>query len=371
MHHYGTLDTIMSIKHFFSNPVNLTFKAQCLTALVTFLAILSTAWLTHALNSTSQLILVASMGASSVLLFIVPNSPLSQPWQFIGGQLVSALSGVLSADFVADKVWAAGLAAGLSIFLMLVLRCLHPPGAATALTPVLSPIPVNYGFILYPVAINVLLFFIIAVILNRLILRNQYPIMPKKQTEKDIQLKQVLNDMDSFMDVSLDDLNKLLILAEKHKFKEHNANMTCADIMLKNVFTVEYGTEVEDAWHIMLDNKLKALPVLDKSRRIIGIITWADFFRFINLNGQKTFQEKFLAFIRRTPDISTNKPEAVGHIMTNKVITILDTAHIVELIPLMSNQDIRQIPIVNAEQRLVGMVYQTHLIAALYNAQLA
>lgn len=364
-------DIIMTLKYFFSNPVNLTFKTQCLTALVAFLAILITAWFTRELSSTSQLILVASMGASSVLLFIVPNSPLSQPWQFIGGQLVSALSGVLSADFVADKVWAAGLAAGLSVFLMLVLRCLHPPGAATALTPVLAPTPSNYDFILYPVAINVLIFFIMAVVLNRFILKTQYPLMPKKETEKDIQLKQVLKDMDTFTDVSLDDLNKLLILAEKHKFKEHNANVTCADIMVENILTVEYGTEVEDAWHIMLDNKLKALPVLDKSRRIIGIITWADFFKFIDLNNQKTFQDKFLDFIRRTPDVSTNKPEAVGHIMTNKVITISDTAHIIELIPLMSNQDIRQIPIVNAEQRLVGMVYQTHLIAALYNAQLA
>ena len=371
MHHYGTLDTIMNVKHFFSNPVNLTFKALFLTTITAFLAILSTAWLTRELSSTSQLILVASMGASAVLLFIVPHSPLSQPWQFVGGQLVSALSGVLSADFVADKVWAAGLAAGLSIFLMLVLRCLHPPGAATALTPVLAPIPVDYDFIVYPVAINVLIFFIMAVLLNRVVLKNQYPLMPKKETGKDIQLKQVLNDMDTFTDVSLDDLNKLLILAEKHKFKEHHANISCADIMVKNIFTVEYGTEVEDAWHTMLQNKLKALPVLDKSRRVIGIITWADFFKFIDLNSQKTFQDKFLAFIRRTPDISTNKPEAVGHIMTNNVITVLDTAHIVELIPLMANQDIRQIPIVNAEQRLVGMVYQTHLIAALYNAQLA
>ena len=51
--------------------------------------------------------------------------------------------------------------------------------------------------------------------------------------------------------------------------------------------------------------------------------------------------------------------------------TLPETAHIVELIPLMSHYGHRQIPIVNAERRLVGMVYQANLIAALYNQQLA
>jgi CBS domain-containing membrane protein len=57
--------------------------------------------------------------------------------------------------------------------------------------------------------------------------------------------------------------------------------------------------------------------------------------------------------------------------MTKTVTTLQDSTHIVELINLMSLQGLRQIPIVNEEERLVGMVYQSNLIAALYNQQLA
>jgi CBS domain-containing membrane protein len=57
--------------------------------------------------------------------------------------------------------------------------------------------------------------------------------------------------------------------------------------------------------------------------------------------------------------------------MTSTVVTLPDTSHIANLVSLMSIQGHRQIPIVNAEQRLVGMVYQANLIAALYNEQLA
>lgn len=136
--------------------------------------------------------------------------------------------------------------------------------------------------------------------------------------------------------------------------------------MLRNVTSVEYGTEVEDAWRIMHSQNLKTLPVIDKSRRVIGIVTWHDFLKFITVDNATNFSNALLKFIRRTTNISSNKPEAVGHIMSTKISVLPETAPIAELIPLMSNQGHRQVPIVNAENRLVGMVHQANLISALY-----
>ena len=53
--------------------------------------------------------------------------------------------------------------------------------------------------------------------------------------------------------------------------------------------------------------------------------------------------------------------------MTTSVSVLPENTHIIDLIPLMSNQGFRQIPIVNNENRLVDMVYQANLIATLYN----
>jgi CBS domain-containing membrane protein len=372
--------TIKQLISFINDPVNLSGKAKLLAVLASFMAVLVVAWLTRIsdIHATAP-ILVASMGASTVLLFIVPSSPLSQPWSLLGGQIISAVIGV-SCTHINNTVLAAAAAVSFSIFGMLVLRCLHPPGAATALAPVVAVTPPDYSFVLFPVAINVLIMLAMAIMLNRWLLGNLYPLLPESSKPNepeqlvgisDNDLKHALKNMDTFMDVSLEDLSRLLTDAEKNSFKRFKGNITCADIMVKNVSTVEYGTEVEDAWKMMLQEKLKAMPVIDRSRRVIGIITWADFFKFINLNTYQSIQESFRAFIRRTPDISTNKPEAVGHIMTAPVAVMSETSHIAELIPLMSQQCIRQIPIVNHEQRLVGMVYQNHLIAALYDEQLA
>ncbi|MGZ8172389.1 MULTISPECIES: HPP family protein [Methylobacter] len=367
------------------DPVNLSLKGKLLSVISSFSSILIMALVTQQLSiGTAYPIIVASMGASAVILFIIPNSPLAQPWSFFGGQLISAIIGVACAQWFTDIALASACAVGGSIFAMLLLRCLHPPGAATAMAPILSGDPISslgYGFVLMPVGINVLIMLVMAIFINRWLLRHDYPtvsgnknivVKPAQQTGiSDQDLKLALENMDMFMDVSAGDLRKLLTDAEARSFKRFKGNITCADIMVRDVPAVEYGTEVEEAWKIMHQQKLKAMPVIDRARRVIGIITWNDFFKFINLSAYESFQDRFRAFIRRTPDVSTDKPESVGHMMTTSVTVLPESAHIADLISLMSTQGYRQIPIVNSENRLVGMVYQANLIAALYDEQLS
>lgn len=84
-------------------------------------------------------LIIASMGASAVLLFAAPHGTLSRPWPVFGGHVVSALIGVSCVQWLGhDLMIAASLAVGLSITAMYSLRCLHPPGGATALTAVLG-----------------------------------------------------------------------------------------------------------------------------------------------------------------------------------------------------------------------------------------
>ena len=381
---------MMMVKRFFRfitvDPVNLSIKGKLIAVISCFAAILIVAWVTQTIGSGAYPILIASMGASAVILFIMPGSPLAQPWPLIGGHLVSAVIGITCAQWFTNTMFAAACASGGSVLVMLLLRCLHPPGAATALTPIMAGGLVTshgYGFVLMPVSINVAIMLVMAIVVNRWLLRYEYPsvfslaghnqqhssiIQPSQYTgisEQD--MAQALENMDRFMDVSSGDLSKLLSQAQLQSFKRYRGNITCADIMVKNILTVDYGTEVEVAWKLMSSEKLKAMPVTDRARRVIGIITWNDFFKFINVGADETFQQQFQAFIRRTPDVSANKPESVGHIMTRSVSVLPESTHIADLVPLMSNQGYRQIPIVNNENRLVGMVYQANLIAALYN----
>ncbi len=385
----------MKIFHFFKHltidPVNLSIKFKLLSLLACFCSIFFIALVTKIISPwPGYPMIVASMGASAIILFFISSSPLAQPWPFVGGQLVSAAVGMACALNITEISTAATTAVGGSILLMLSLRCLHPPAAATSLTPVMagqSITSLGYSFVLVPVAVNVITLLVLAIIINRWVLGRDYPSpLPVKKmsrqrhtiskpshhvgfSEQDLSL--ALEESDVFVDMTHAQLSHLLTQAEMNSFKRLKGNISCADVMVKETFAVEFGTEVEQAWQIMRSNNLKAMPVIDRASRVIGILTWNDFFKFIDLNAYESFQEKFRRFIRRTPDIKASKPESVGLIMTSTVVTLPDTSHIANLVSLMSIQGHRQIPIVNAEQRLVGMVYQANLIAALYNDQLA
>ena len=120
---------------------------------------------------------IAPMGASAVLLFAVPASPLAQPWSIIGGNLVASLVGVTAALFVPHVFWAAAIAVGVAIGLMMTFRCVHPPSGAVALTAVLGGAPIRdlgYGFVLWPVEANSLLLVAAALLYNNLAGRS-YP----------------------------------------------------------------------------------------------------------------------------------------------------------------------------------------------------
>ncbi|MFC7556237.1 HPP family protein [Pseudoroseomonas wenyumeiae] len=122
-------------------------------------------------------VLIAPLGASAVLLFAVPASPLTQPWSILGGNTVSALAGVTCAHWIAEPLLAAPLAAALAIGAMFTLRCLHPPGGAIALTTVLGGPAVTaagYHFAFSPVALNSLVLMFAALVYNNAT-RRAYP----------------------------------------------------------------------------------------------------------------------------------------------------------------------------------------------------
>ena len=377
----------MTFFHNFTTASNqLTFIQKSYAALACLIAIFLTATVTQLYAPENAGILVASMGASAVLLFVVPSSTMAKPWPFAAGQIISALVGIYVAHYETDFVRASALAVGLSVLLMLLLRCLHPPGAATALASIHNTINADlpdFSFLLMPVGINVVIMLMIALLVNRLILprfqlaktpmpahlTNQNDQQGHLQGINTVDIEQVIQGFDKFLDIDPDDLCQLLTQLHLLSFQKNVDLKTCSDIMQRNIITVEYATEVEWAWTLMHEHHLKVLPVLDKSKRVIGIVTHYDFLKHIQLTPYQSFQEKWLWFIKPSLDVTTQKPEVMGHIMTRKVKTLSTDAHIAELVPLVVNEGHHHVPIVDDEERFVGLVFQSSLLTALFNQQ--
>lgn len=185
------------------------------------------------LSSTASLLIISSMGASAVLLFAVPHGVLSQPWPLVGGHLLSAFIGICCQQLLPSGFLTAGLAVGLAVGAMYYLRCIHPPGGASALTAVVGGSEVydmGFTFLLYPILLNVLVMLVVALLFNLLFYWRRYPahlavrhhaddsaavpISDYVLTTEDFHA--AIRDLDSFVDISEEGLTELLETARGH-----------------------------------------------------------------------------------------------------------------------------------------------------------
>ena len=134
------------------------------------MGILMIYWLT---NLFSYPLLIGSFGASAVLLFGVPSSPLAQPRNLIGGHVISATVAVFIVQLFGVNHFSIALAVGLAIFAMNVTRTTHPPGGATALIGVQGAAGPIYVFI--PVLAGAFILLVMAIILGNLAFHRKYP----------------------------------------------------------------------------------------------------------------------------------------------------------------------------------------------------
>ncbi|HSH54714.1 MAG TPA: HPP family protein, partial [Methylotenera sp.] len=171
---------------FSPEPIVVNYTERLRACLGALIGILLTGLLTYTIEGGSSAVplLVAPIGASAVLLFAVPSSPLAQPWSIVGGNMIAAIIGVTCALWVHDLILAAALAVSISIAAMFALRCLHPPSGAVALTAVLGGSAIHaqgYSFVFFPIGINSLLLLLVAIVFNNLT-RRPYPHATKPKT---------------------------------------------------------------------------------------------------------------------------------------------------------------------------------------------
>ena len=125
------------------------------------------------------LFLAGSFGSSMVLLFGYPESPFAQPKNVFFGHLVTSIVGVLILKFLpADQFLQIAIAVGLGIFVMILLGVTHPPAGGNPIVIILGA--ASYDFLLNPIIFGSIIIIAYAIILNRFILKKNYPSSWKK-----------------------------------------------------------------------------------------------------------------------------------------------------------------------------------------------
>ncbi|MCB1444532.1 MAG: HPP family protein [Rhizobiaceae bacterium] len=299
-------------------------------------------------------LIVAPMGASAVLLFAVPASPLAQPWPIIGGNTISALVGLLVAQAIHDPVLAIAVGVSLAIGVMSFTRCLHPPGGAAALTAVLGgPVVAKWGllFPLVPVALNSCILVALGLAFHKLSRRN-YPHVaarapanthntadPPPQTRvgfREEDVDSALSALDETFDIDRDDLSRLLRQVELQASIRSHRDLICDDIMSRDVISIDPQTTREEALGLLLRHNIRTLPVRDGEGRLAGVVGLREL-----LQGSGAMDD-----LKSSPATAFADEPAIS------------------LLPVLTDGQTHAVVVVDEHGRIQGLISQTDLMSA-------
>ena len=118
----------------------------------------------------------------------------------------------------------------------------------------------------------------------------------------------------------------------------------CEDVMTREPISVQFGTPLQEAWVLLREHHIKALPVVDRARRLIGIVTLADFMRGADIDMHEGWATRLRALLRPTPHSHSDKPEVVGQIMNARVRVASFDRPLAELVPIFAASGHHHIP---------------------------
>lgn len=326
------------------------------------------------------LYLVAPFGASSVLLFAVPNSPLAQPWSVIVGNTVAALVGVTVCMLVADPALRMALAVGLAIIATMLCRAVHPPAGAVAMTAAMNPEAIDrlgFWFALTPIAAGTVLLVLIAALYARLTGRH-YPLRQfadpslhgttdRNPAERlglsEEELTDILERYRQSFNLGVKDLARLIGAAELQAATHTTGPLFAKDIMSRDLITVHPETPLSEVAGLFRQHRFTSLPVVGTDARFLGVIFQIHLIAQAREDALR-LDRGFTAALRRLLDPMRDKPVRAGDIMSVAGPRATRDAPVSTLLPMMADGDIDAVPILEG-QRIVGIVTRTDLIAAL------
>ncbi|WMP18750.1 CBS domain-containing protein [Thiothrix lacustris] len=187
--------------------------------------------------------------------------------------------------------------------------------------------------------------------------------------------RQALKSMDSFIDISVEDLMTLAARATQFAHQRVIAADTIATLMTQPVATVHSHTPLTEAAHLLVSQRISGLPVVNDANRLVGIITEADFLRVLGVPAIQpshslwhTLDNLFTHTTKRDPLQAPN--ESIARHMVTHVITAHPTDKVQAVLDLMKKHQVKRVVIVDDDQQVCGIVTRSNLVRLFFDTYL-
>lgn len=320
--------------------------------------------------------LIAPFGASAVLVFAVPNSPLAQPWSVVMGNTLSALVALALLATLPQADWTVPLAVGLAIATMIAARALHPPGGAVSLLVALGATG-GWAPTLVTVAAGSMLLVTLGVLWNHAVGR-VYPfrqpaqpgphgtIDPKPEERIGLdpsELATILENFRQSSNVGVADLARLVGAAEQAAAARRMEGFAASDIMSRDLVTVGPEAPLSQVADIFRKRGFTSLPVVGEEDRLLGLIFQIDLIRRAREDAFRQHHSLIRA-LAHLIDSHRKRPPKAAEIMETDTPRIAPDTPVGAIMPLLADGGAEAVAVVEGP-RVVGIVTRTDLVSAL------
>ncbi len=193
-----------------------------------------------------------------------------------------------------------------------------------------------------------------------------------KQTGNHLQaidFVRALQEMGTYIDVSVDDLMALHLKAEKYARMRKRESRLVVSLMTQPVITIDTDCTLSDAAHLMVTSKISGLPVVDHDSKLVGVITEADFLRALGVpshhashNVWQTLENMFHKSVQIREPVGV-----VADLMMTNVVTITPQHTLHQVLGVMKQNQIKRVIVCDEARHVVGMITRSDLVRMFFD----
>ncbi len=156
------------------------------------------------------------------------------------------------------------------------------------------------------------------------------------------------------------------VISYSHRrLRELPAAAPVHDVMSREVRAVNPETPLAEAVELLLSKVYRTLPVVDEAGRVLGILTEGDLLAKAKLLAASVQRELTEAELARELQRLRQSGQTVGGVMTPNPVTVTSQTTLTEAVRLMVEHDIKRLPVVDPQGRLIGLVSRVNVLRAL------
>jgi CBS domain-containing protein len=174
---------------------------------------------------------------------------------------------------------------------------------------------------------------------------------------------QAMRDIPGYLDITPEDFRHIYTIACRKAFQRIMQSIRAKDIMTAKVVSVTYATPLEEVAHLMGHEGVSGLPVVDESRKVVGVISDKDFLRALGEGSARNFMAVIAKCLSNKGClVMPIRAHKARDIMTSPATTVGENATVLEINTLFHEKKINRVPVVDSAAVLTGIVTRGDLL---------